>query len=212
MFRLSSRADPAFLAEMLYEAVNWRDDGAEERPPLDEMLDDPSCARYVEDWGRMGDGAIVALDRLDEPVGAAWYRCSAEEPGYGFVAADVPELSIAVYPECRGQHVGSLLLGTLVSRARADGYRAISLSVAVENPARRPVRAARFRGVAENGDAITMVLELNPSADLISGPEARHGPSGNLPRSAERMQRCRRSSLRIRERRGDHERAQERQH
>ena len=99
VFRLSSRADPAFLAEMLYEAVNWRDDGAEERPPFDELLDDPELRRYVEDWGRKGDVAIVALDRLDEPVGAAWYRLfSRDEPGYGFVAADVPELSIARVP------------------------------------------------------------------------------------------------------------------
>ena len=129
MFRLSSRADPAFLAEMLYEAVNWRDDGAEERPPLEELLANPEIRRYVEGWGRKGDVALVALDRLDEPVGAAWYRVfETAEPGYGFVAADVPELSIAVYPECRGQHVGGLLLGSVVSRAKSDGYRAISLS------------------------------------------------------------------------------------
>ena len=74
VFRLSSHADPAFLAEMLYEVVNWRDDGAEERPPLDELLERPEIRRYVEDWGRIGDVAIVALDRLDEPVGAAWFR------------------------------------------------------------------------------------------------------------------------------------------
>ena len=74
VFRLSARADPAFLAEMLYEAVNWRDDGAEERPPLDEMLAQPELRRYVEGWGRVGDVAIVALDRRDEPVGGAWYR------------------------------------------------------------------------------------------------------------------------------------------
>src|SRR5262249_19782788 len=132
------RADPAFLAEMLYEAVNWHDDGAEERPPFDELLANPEISRYVDDWGRKGDVALVALDRLEEPVGAAWYRTfSADAPGYGFVATDVPELAIAVYPECRGQRVGSLLLGSLVSRARADGFAAISLSVAPANPARR---------------------------------------------------------------------------
>src|SRR3954470_23103117 len=123
---------------MLYEAVNWRDDGAEERPALEEQLAQPELRRYVEGWGRKDDLAVVALDRVDEPIGAAWYRIfDAGEPGYGFVATDVPELSIAVYPECRGQRVGSLLLGTLVNRARTDGYRAISLSVAAANPARR---------------------------------------------------------------------------
>ena len=166
MFRLSSRADPAFLAEMLYEAVNWRDDGAEERPPLEELLAQPELRRYVEDWGRKGDVAVVALDRLDEPVGAAWYRVFATEaPGYGFVASDVPELSIAVYPECRGQHVGGLLLGSILSRARTDGYRAISLSVADGNPARRLYARTGFEVVtppqpANSGDSLTMLLEL----------------------------------------------------
>lgn len=150
---------------MLYEAVNWRDDGAEERPSLEETLARPELRRYVEDWGRVGDVAIVALDRLDEPVGAAWYRLYADEPAYGFVAPEVPELSIAVYPECRGRHVGGLLLGSLVSRARADGYRAISLSVAVANPARRLYVRHGFEEVprpddAEPGDSITLVLDL----------------------------------------------------
>jgi len=163
VFRLSSRADPAFLAEMLYEVVNWRDDGAEERPPLDQLLERPELRRYVEDWGRIGDVAIVALDRLNEPVGAAWYRhYSAERPGFGFVAADVPELAIAVYPECRGQRVGSLLLGTIVSRARAGGCRSISLSVAADNPARRLYARHGFEvASADDGAAsLTMVLEL----------------------------------------------------
>ena len=167
VFRLSSRADPAFLAEMLYEAVYWRDDGAEERPPFDELLGNPELRRYVEDWGRKGDVAIVALDRLDEPVGAAWYRTfTADAPGYGFVADDVPELSIAVYPECRGQHVGSLLLGTIVSRARTDGYRAISLSVAAANPARRLYERHGFEPApARNGQA---AVDLTVDADDAS--------------------------------------------
>ena len=80
----------------------------------------------------------------------------------------MPELSIAVYPECRGQHVGSLLLGTLVSRARADGYRAISLSVAAANPARRLYVRHGFEVVARAAArrrrrrrSITMVLDLD---------------------------------------------------
>jgi ribosomal protein S18 acetylase RimI-like enzyme len=162
---LSSRADPAFLAEMLYEVVNWHDDGAEERPALDELLERPDLRRYVEDWGRIGDTAIVALDRLNEPVGAAWYRqFTADAPGHGFVAPDVPELSIAVYPECRGQHVGSLLLGTIVSRARSAGYRSMSLSVAAENPARRLYARHGFEVASSvDGDApsFTMVLTLD---------------------------------------------------
>jgi [ribosomal protein S18]-alanine N-acetyltransferase len=177
VFRLSSRADPAFLAEMLYEVVYWRDDGAEERPPLDELLERPELRRYVDNWGRIGDGAIVALDRLNEPIGAVWYRLfSATEPGFGFVAADVPELAMAVYPECRGQRVGSLLLGTLVSRARAAGSPSISVSIAVENPARRLFARQGFEvvpradvaigvngaaGSTKTDELLTMLLDLS---------------------------------------------------
>jgi ribosomal protein S18 acetylase RimI-like enzyme len=161
MIRLSARADPAFLAEMLYEAVYWRDDGAEERPPLDGLLATAETARYVAGWGRAGDVALCALDRRDEPVGAAWYRrFPAGEPGYGYVADDVPELALAVYPEFRGQRIGGLLLGALVARAERDGERALSLSVHPRNRARRLYARHGFAVVAEAGDALTMVREL----------------------------------------------------
>jgi ribosomal protein S18 acetylase RimI-like enzyme len=161
VFRLHAGADPAFLTEMLYEAVYWRDDGAEERPPLDELLVETVPARYVTGWGRAHDVAITALERNDEPVGAAWYRrFTVAEPGYGFVAPDVPEISIAVYPEFRGRHLGELLLGALSARAAAAGERALSLSVARENPARRLYLRAGFEVVSEDGDSSTMLLEL----------------------------------------------------
>ena len=161
MFRLSAHADPAFLAEMLYEAVNWYDDGAEERPAMDAVLAVPENARYVEGWGRPGDVALYALDPRDEPVGAAWYRTfSVAAPGYGYVADDVPELSIGVYPEFRGRHVGTLLLGALVARAERDSVRALSLSVNRNNPAKRLYDRLGFEVVAETPDTLTMLNTL----------------------------------------------------
>jgi GNAT superfamily N-acetyltransferase len=161
VFRLSAHADPAFLAEMLYEAVNWLDDGAEERPSLDDVLAVPQNARYITEWGRTGDVALYALDRRDEPVGAAWWRhFTAAAPGYGYVADDIPELAIGVFPEFRGQRVGTLLLGSLIARAERDHERAISLSVNRENPAKRLYARCGFEVVAEPGDALTMLLDL----------------------------------------------------
>src|SRR5438105_7189327 len=146
---------------MLYEAVNWFDDGAEERPPLDVVVARPENARYITGWGRAGDVALCALDRRDEPIGAAWYRhFSAAEPGYGYVADDVPELAIAVYPEFRGQRVGTLLLGSVIARAERDHTRAISLSVNRDNPVRRLYARYGFEVVGEPGDALTMRLDL----------------------------------------------------
>jgi GNAT superfamily N-acetyltransferase len=146
---------------MLYEAVYWRDDGAEERPPLDELLARPENARYLDDWGRPTDAVITVLDRNDEPVGAAWYRrFSADAPGYGFVAPDIPELSIALYPEFRRQRLGSLMLGSLIAKARAAGERGMSLSVEEGNPARRLYVRHGFEEHTRHGDHITMLLEL----------------------------------------------------
>jgi ribosomal protein S18 acetylase RimI-like enzyme len=156
---MRARADEHVLTEMLYEAVYWRNDGAEERPSLEATMQDTRNARYVRGWGREGDVAVVALDRNDEPVGAAWYRhFRAAEPGYGFVSEQLPELSIAVFPEFRGQGVGSLLLGALVARARAAGEPGLSLSVAVENPALRLYQRHGFAIQGEPGDSATMVL------------------------------------------------------
>jgi ribosomal protein S18 acetylase RimI-like enzyme len=161
VFRLSAHADPAFLAEMLYEAVNWHDDGAEERPALDGILAIPQNARYISDWGRTGDVALYALDRRDEPIGAAWVRrFTVAAPGYGYVADDVPELAIGVYPEFRGQRVGTLLLGAVIARAERDRVRALSLSVHPDNPAKRLYARNGFEVVVDGGDALTMLLDL----------------------------------------------------
>src|SRR5262249_61660321 len=121
----------------------------------------PGTAGSAGGWGRPGAVARYALDFRDEPVGAAWYRSfTAAAPGYGYVAEDVPELSVAVYPEFRGQHVGTLLLGALVARAERDGVRGLSLSVNRENPARRLYARLGFEVAGEHTDTLTMLLDL----------------------------------------------------
>jgi ribosomal protein S18 acetylase RimI-like enzyme len=161
VFRLSARADPKFLTEMLYEAVNWHDDGSEERPTMEALLADPNNARYVTGWGRPGDFALCALDRRDEPVGAIWIRrFTAAEPGYGYVADNIPELAIGVYPEFRRQRVGSLLLGALIARAERERETGLSLSVHAENPAKRLYARHGFEVTAEHGDTLTMLLDM----------------------------------------------------
>jgi ribosomal protein S18 acetylase RimI-like enzyme len=169
VFRLSARADPVFLLEMLYEAVYWRDDGRDERPPLESLLDDPHHAVYVEGWGRPGDTAVIAFDRSDEPVGAAWSRhFPATAPGYGFLTEAIPELAIGVFAEFRGQGVGSLLLGSLIARVTAAGEPALSLSVEPDNPSRQLYVKHGFvvvpsSGAVSAGAAETMVIRLAPS-------------------------------------------------
>lgn len=131
------------------------------RPSIDEALADPHIARYIEGWGRAGDAALIAVDELGRPVGAAWHRVfGREEPGFGFINSATPEISIAVVPGYRSQGVGSALLGGLIDRARAEGFMALSLSVSPENPAVRLYERCGFVRVPSKDDHWTMRLDL----------------------------------------------------
>src|SRR6185312_11319526 len=84
----------------------------------------------------------------------------AEDPGYGFVDADIPELSITTFAGHRRQGVGSALLSEVIDRARSRGIPGISLSVADGNGARRLYDRAGFAVVGRSGSSDTMLLAL----------------------------------------------------
>lgn len=136
---------------MLYEAFAWRGDSR--FPSLDEALALREIARYIDEWGRDGDLGVIA----DGDAGAAWIRLFTEDDhGYGFVAPDVPELSIGVMAEERGRGVGTALLDELLVRAAAAGHRAVSLSVETDNPAVRLYERFGFERVGYVGTSWTM--------------------------------------------------------
>lgn len=152
--RPADREDLAFLATMLGEAAVWRPD--KPTPTGDEVLADPRYSVYLRGWPRPGDHGVVA--EAAEPVGAAWYRTyDRTDHGYGFVADDVPELSIAVVAAHRGQGIGRQLLAALVEASEAQGHRALSLSVAENNPARLLYESVGFVLVEQQGHSCTMV-------------------------------------------------------
>ena len=137
---------------MLHHAFYARERGS--------TADEQPVYRYVQAWGRQGDTGVIALDE-GFPVGAAWYRLFREsDPGYGFVDEQTPELAIAVLPSRRGRGLGEELLRALMDRARAEGHRAISLSVEPQNPALKLYERFGFRKVAERDGAWTMLAEL----------------------------------------------------
>ena len=157
--RLATADDREALVAALLAAVNW----SPHRPPLDRgaVLADPAVNHYVVGWPRAGDLGVVAVTRAGPVVGAAWLReFPPDDPGYGYVAADVPELSIGVRPEYRGRGVGRQLLRALLAAARDEGVPRVSLSVERANRARRLYVAEGFQVVASGRDADTMVREL----------------------------------------------------
>lgn len=120
---------------MLVAAAFWRPDGPSGSVP--EVLSQPQLAHYVAGWPGPDDLGVIALDG-QQPVGAAWVRLLPEsDPGYGFVDAATPELSMGVVQAWRGRRVGSRLLDTLIVAAREQGLASLSLSVEPDNYARR---------------------------------------------------------------------------
>jgi ribosomal protein S18 acetylase RimI-like enzyme len=160
MIRRGGPQDIRFLRDMLRHAFYW--------PEIDPESGERPVWRYVQNWGRPGDAAVIAID-AGFPVGAAWYRLfPRNEPGYGFVDESTPELAIAVVPSRRGQGIGKELLEGLLQRAREEGFRALSLSVAKDNPAVSLYQRYGFRKVAESDRSYTMTADLAPTAAAVS--------------------------------------------
>lgn len=151
MIRKGGTRDVPFLRDMLRHAFYWRTPVGDEEPPL---------TRYVRDWGRRGDRSLIVFDDY-VPVGAAWYRLfTPDERGFGYIDEQTPELAIAVVPSRRGRGFGHELLASLLDCARKDGFGAISLSVAKNNPAIGLYEGYGFEHVREDDGAIVMRAEL----------------------------------------------------
>jgi ribosomal protein S18 acetylase RimI-like enzyme len=90
-----------------------------------------------------------------------WYRLfPAGDRGYGFVDDRTPELSMGVVRSHRGKGLGGALLRAAMAQARAEGFRALSLSVSAPNPARLLYQRAGFEEVGEAGGSWTMLARL----------------------------------------------------
>ncbi len=154
--RLADAGDRDVLVDALVWAADWRGDRGLSPATIAAQ---PDAWHYVDGWMRSDDFGIVA--ELDgTAVGAAWARVMpADDPGYGFVEAGVPELGVGLAPEHRGKGIGRLLLVALLDEARARGVRGMSLSVEDGNvAARRLYVACGFSVVGRVGDSDTMVL------------------------------------------------------
>ncbi len=161
VIRAAEAGDVAFLTGMLVAAVNWLPGRT---LPEEQVLAVPELVHYVAGWPREGDLGSVAVAG-GEPVGAAWLRLMpAGDPGFGFVAADVPELSLGVVPAWRGRGVGRALLRAVAAQARAAGRPGISLSVERANEVARSLYLAEgYRVVGGDANTDTMLLAFAPA-------------------------------------------------
>mgnify|MGYP006159411319 CR=1 FL=1 len=112
-YRPASPGDVKLLTRMLWVAFNWRDEAVSEQ----HWPDPTAAAKYVDGFGRHGDAGVVAAV-AGQGVGAAWYRLlPADDPGYGFVAADIPEVTLGVASKARGRGIGTALMQRLLDIA-----------------------------------------------------------------------------------------------
>ncbi|WP_328473507.1 GNAT family N-acetyltransferase [Actinoplanes sp. NBC_00393] len=155
--READAQDLPFLELILLEAYNW----SEERFTLDWIRSDERARRYLEGFPADGDLGLVAL--IDSaPVAAVWGRAlPAERAGYGFVAPDIPELTLGVLPAARGRGVGSRLLAAVIDLAEQRRLPGLSLSVEDGNAARRLYENAGFEVVGRSGGSDTMLLQTD---------------------------------------------------
>jgi GNAT superfamily N-acetyltransferase len=144
------------MRAMLAHAYHWHVAGLETDIPL---------SRYVDGWGRTGDVVVIAAEGVNRN-GAAWFRrFPASSPGYGFVDAQTPELTIAVVPSMRRHGLGQELLDGLLEKARAEGVAQVSLSVQKGSDAVAFYERNGFAAVGEphavlTNRALTMVKQL----------------------------------------------------
>lgn len=160
--RLAASEDAQFLAAMLVEAANWRPGQEVNR---EDILGDPEVAHYVAGWPRPDDFGVVAVDQHGQPIGAVWLRYfSADDPGYGFVSPDIPELGMAVVASWRGRGVGRALLRKAAQLASERGVARVSLSVERANPAAKLYTSEGYATVQSGSGSDTMIKTVAVAA------------------------------------------------
>jgi ribosomal protein S18 acetylase RimI-like enzyme len=131
-----------------------------ELPPPRCIIEKPDLARYYLNWGNRDDRACFAVDE-DQVLGVIWSRCFPEDdPGYGSICPDIPELSIAVLPEVRGMGIGTQLLSQFLGQLPAH-YEAVSLSVHAANPAINLYQRFGFKVFQTYGQSIIMMKNFD---------------------------------------------------
>ncbi|MEM8720806.1 MAG: GNAT family N-acetyltransferase [Cyanobacteria bacterium P01_G01_bin.39] len=151
--------DAPFLWEMLYQALYIPPEAS---PLARDVIFQPELAKYVQNWGIYQNdiGLIAVAVESQTLVGAVWLRMfKSDNPGYGYINDNTPELSIAVLPEHRGQGIGTQLITTLLSKVK-NCYSAVSLSVSLDNPALHLYNRLGFEVISQDDNSLIMKKNL----------------------------------------------------
>ena len=153
------QSETGILKTMLYNAIFIP---PEEVKPPPEIIELPEIAVYIKDFGREGDICLVA--EIEGVIaGAVWTRLfTAGAQGYGFIAPEIPVLSMSVLEQYRRQGIGTMLLAGMLKKLASKGFRQVSLSVDLANYAYRMYRKQGFEDYARHDESMTMLRQLKP--------------------------------------------------
>ncbi|WP_245700479.1 GNAT family N-acetyltransferase [Geodermatophilus siccatus] len=136
--------------------VNW---SGEQRFTHRDVDERPDLRHYTLFRPERGDLGFVAVTQ-GLVVGAVWALfLGSDDPGYGFVADGVPELSLCVWSGYRGRGIGGELLQQALTEARRRGIGRVGLSVEAGNPSVRLYRSAGFTPVPGAAEG-TLAVDL----------------------------------------------------
>ncbi len=136
--------------------ANWTGEPRFTSRDVDER---PDLRHYTVFRAERGDLGFVAETR-GLAVGVVWALfLTGDDPGYGFVADGVPELSLSVWSGHRGRGIGGGLLRRALEEARRRGLTRVSLSVEAGNPSVHLYRSVGFSPVPGAADG-TMAVDL----------------------------------------------------
>lgn len=148
--RRATAADLPFLERVFVIAMDWNPANVR---GAEHWREDATFQKYLGGYPRPTDFGLVA-EREGEQVGAVWWRYfTADDPGYGFVSEDIPELGMGVVEGRRGEGIGRALLTAIIAASPGG----LSLSVEDGNPAEELYRKQGFVPVGRVGDSTTML-------------------------------------------------------
>lgn len=142
------------LDDFLYEAI-FIPQGVV--PPPRSIIEQEDLQVYVRGFGDEPHDHCLVADVDGKIAGAVWVRIMDD---YGHVDDQTPSLAISLYPEYRGQGIGTQLLLQMMDLLRKEKYAQVSLSVQKENYALRMYEKAGFKIVEDRGEEVLMVARL----------------------------------------------------
>ena len=142
------------LDDFLYEAI-FIPQGVV--PPPRSIIEQEDLQVYVRGFGESPHDHCLVAECDGKIVGAVWVRLMDD---YGHLDDQTPSLAISLYPDYRGQGIGTQLLRQMMELLRQEGYAQVSLSVQKANYALRMYQKAGFEIVEDRGEEVLMVAGL----------------------------------------------------